>query len=78
MATGGVDRSVVLRGRATGIVVEHVEAAELVDGGADRYLQAVGVGHVGADRNHLVTGLTVNVPCIMLGCSTCFGSPETP
>ena len=33
-----VDRGVVLRGRAAGVVVEHVEAAELVDGDADRRL----------------------------------------
>jgi hypothetical protein len=37
-----VDRGAVLRGRAAGIVVEHVEAAEFVDNGADRRLQAVG------------------------------------
>jgi hypothetical protein len=35
--------------------VEHVEAAELVDGGADRRLQAVGVGHVGTDRDRFVS-----------------------
>jgi hypothetical protein len=34
--------------------MEHVETAELIDGGADRWLQAVGVGHVGADRDCLV------------------------
>jgi hypothetical protein len=38
------------------IVVENVEAAKLVDGGADRRLQAVGVGHVGADRDRVVAG----------------------
>jgi hypothetical protein len=51
-----VDRGVVLLGRAAGIVVEHVEAAELVDGGADRRLQAVGVGHIGTDRDGFVPG----------------------
>ena len=35
--------------------MEHVEAAELVDGGADRRLQAVGVGNVGADRDRFVS-----------------------
>jgi len=35
--------------------VEHVEAAELVDGGADRRLQAVWVGHVGTDRDRFVS-----------------------
>jgi hypothetical protein len=35
--------------------VEHVEAAELVDGGADRRLQGVRVGHVGADRDRFVS-----------------------
>ena len=34
--------------------MEHVETAELADGRPDRCLQAVGVGHVGADRNRLV------------------------
>jgi hypothetical protein len=36
--------------------MDHVEAAEFVDGDADRRLQAVGVGHVGADRDRLVAG----------------------
>jgi hypothetical protein len=36
--------------------VQHLEAAEFVDGGADRRLQAVGVGHVGADRDRFVAG----------------------
>jgi hypothetical protein len=34
--------------------VEYVEAAELVDGGADRRLQAVGVGNVRTDPDRLV------------------------
>ena len=51
----GVDRGIVLRGRAAGIVVENVEAAELVDGGADRRLEDVGVGDVGADRDRFVS-----------------------
>jgi hypothetical protein len=35
--------------------MEHVETAELVDGRADRRLQAVGVGYVGTDRDCLVS-----------------------
>jgi hypothetical protein len=35
--------------------VEHVEAAEPVDGAADRRSQAVGVGHVGTDRDRILT-----------------------
>ena len=52
----GVDRGLVLRGRAAGIVVEHVEPAEFVDGRADRRLEAVGVGDVSADRDRPVAG----------------------
>src|SRR5271165_1900291 len=50
-----VDCRIVPRGRPAGVIMEHVEMAELVDGRADRCLQAVGVGHVGADRNRLVS-----------------------
>jgi hypothetical protein len=34
--------------------MEHVETAKLVDGRADRRLQAVGVGHIGTDRDRLI------------------------
>ena len=51
-----VDRGVVLRGRAAGIVVQHVEPAEFVDRRAERRLQAVGLGDVGADRDRAVAG----------------------
>ena len=50
-----VDRGVVLCGTAAVVFVEHVEAAEPVDGGADRRSQAVGVGHVGTDRDQILT-----------------------
>ena len=52
-----------MRGRAAGIVVEHVEPSEvvehvepseLIDGRTDHRLKAVGVGHVCADRDCLV------------------------
>src|SRR5215813_1049950 len=64
-----IDCSVVLRSRTAGIVVEHVEAAKLVDNGADRGLQAVGVRHVGAERylfissevRGFLTGLWINL-----------------
>ncbi len=36
--------------------MEHVEPAELVDGGTDGRLQDVGVGDVGADCDRLVAG----------------------
>ena len=36
--------------------MKHVEAAELVDGSADRRLQALGISHVGADRDRFVAG----------------------
>src|SRR5260370_14263163 len=51
-----VDCGFVLSGLAAGIVVEHVEAAELIDRRTDRRLQTIRVDHVGDDRNGLIAG----------------------
>jgi hypothetical protein len=49
-----LDHGVVLRRRAAGVVVQHVQCAELLHRRADRCLQARLVGHIGANGDRVV------------------------
>jgi hypothetical protein len=51
-----VDRRVVLRSGAAGVVVEYVESAEFICGRADRGLQTIGISNIGMDRDRSVAG----------------------